>query len=151
MDIIWGILIIVFGLIAWIGQVLSAMAPTLAAKLQLSEPKEDVDPAFYADARGEAKWDMLTGWTLPLAGILILFNNPLWIFFGMIGGSIYLYFGGRAIFTRLELQKNGIRIGKQDLLKMYYIFAALWAFIGLATILKAINAILNDERLNIDN
>jgi len=138
MDIIWGILLIVFGFIAWGGQVLSALTPKYAQRIGLMEPEEDVDPTFYTDARGEAKWDSLTLWTLPFAGILIILDSHLWIYFGMIGGSIYLYFAGRAILTRLELKKRGVRIGKPELLKTYYIFASLWGLIGLATIIKAV-------------
>jgi len=55
MDIIWGILLIVFGLIAWGGQVLSALSPRVAEKHGLMEPETDVNPVFYADVRGEAK------------------------------------------------------------------------------------------------
>ena len=92
MDIIWGILLVVFGLIGWGGQVLSALTPKFAEKLGLIEPEADVDPAFYADACGEAKWDSFILWTLPFAGILILLNSSLWIYSGLIGGSIYFYF-----------------------------------------------------------
>jgi len=141
MDIIWGILLIAFGLIAWGGQVLSALTPKFAEKLGLMEPEADIDPAFYADTRGEAKWDSITLWTLPFAGILIMLNSPLWIYFGMVGGSMYLYFAGRAIFTRLELKRKGVRSGKPELLKMYYIFATLWGLIGLATIIKAVKTL----------
>ena len=141
MDIIWGILLIVFGLIAWGGQVLSALTPKFAEKLGLIEPEADVDTAFYADARGEARWDSITLWTLPFAGILIILNSPLWIYFGLVGGSMYLYFAGRAIFTRLELRRHGVHIGKPELLKMYYIFVTLWGLIGLATIIKAVKAL----------
>ena len=143
MDIIWGILLIVFGLIAWGGQVLSALTPRIAEKLGLMEPEADVDPVFYADIRGEAKWDSLTLWTLPFAGMLIILNSQLWIYFGMVGGSMYLYFAGRAIFTRLELKRKGVHIGRPELLKMYFIFAALWGLIGLATIIKAVRVLLN--------
>ena len=139
MEIIWGIILIVFGLLAWGGQVLSAFAPKYAQRIGLMEPEEDVDPAFYADVRGEAKWDSVTLWTLPFAGILIILNSQLWIYFGMVGGSIYLYFAGRAILTRIELKKRVVRIGKPELLKTYYIFASLWGLIGLATITKAVN------------
>ena len=142
MDIIWGILLIVFGLIGWGGQVLSALTPKFAEKLGFIEPETDVDPAFYADARGEAKWDSLTMWTLPFTGVLIIINSTLWIYFGMVGGSLYLYFAGRAILTRLELRRKGIRIGKPELMKMYFIFVTLWGLIGLATIIKAVKALL---------
>ena len=141
MDIVWGILLIIFGLIAWGGQVLSALKPKFATRLGLIEPETNVDTSFYADVRGEAKWDSITLWTLPFAGILILLNNQLWIYFGMIGGSMYLYFSGRAVFTRLELKRHGVRIGKQELLKVYYIFVTLWGIIGLATIIKVIKAL----------
>ena len=143
MDIIWGIVLIVFGLIAWGGQVLSILTPTLAEKFGLIEPEADVNTAFYADARGETKWDSLTLWTLPFAGILIILNSQLWIYFGLVGGSMYLYFAGRAIFTRLELKRKGVRIGKPELLKMYFIFVTLWGLIGLSTIIKAVRVLLD--------
>ena len=141
MDLIWGLLLIVFGLVGWGGQVLSALTPKYAQKIGLMEPEADVDTVFYADVRGEAKWDSITLWTLPFAGLLIILNSPLWIFPGMIGGSMYLYFAGRAIFTRLELKQRGVRIGKPELLKVYYIFVTLWGLIGLATIIKATSAL----------
>ena len=59
MDIILGILLVVFGLIAWGGQVLSVLTPKYAQRIGLIEPEEDVDPVFYADVRAEAKWDSL--------------------------------------------------------------------------------------------
>ena len=141
MDIIWGVLLIVFGLIAWGGQVLSALTPKYAQKIGLMEPEADLDTAFYADARGEARWESITLWTLPFAGLQIILNNPLWTYFGMVGGSMYLYFAGRAIFTRLELKSKGVRIGKPELLKVYYIFVTLWGLIGLATIIKVAKAL----------
>ena len=141
MDIIWGILLIVFCLIGWGGQLLSALTPKFAEKLGFIEPETDVDPAFYSDALGEAKWDSLTLWTLPFTGVLIILNSTLWIYFGMVGGSLYLYFAGRAILTRLELRRKGIRIGKPELMKMYFIFVTLWGLIGSATIIKAVKAL----------
>jgi len=141
MDAIWGLILIVFGLIAWGGQVISAFSPKYAQRIGLMEPEAEVEPVFYADARGEARWDTLTLWTLPFAGLLIIIQSSLWIYFGMIGGSIYLYFTGRAIFTRLEFKRGGVRIGKPELLKTYYIFMSLWGLIGLATIIKAVRSI----------
>jgi hypothetical protein len=141
MDIVWGILLIVFGLIEWGGQVLSALTPKFATKLGLIEPEADVDTAFYADVRGEVKWDSITLWTLPFTGLLIILNNPLWLYFGMVGGSMYLYFAGRAIFTRLELKNKGVRIGKSEFLKVFYIFITLWGLIGLATVIKALSVL----------
>ena len=142
MNTIWGILLIAFGLIAWGGQVLSAVTPRLAEQLGLTEPEAEVNTAFYADVLGEARWDSLTLWTLPFAGILIILNSPIWIYFGLVGGSMYLYFAGRAIFTRLVLKRKGVRIGKPELVKIYFIFVTLWGLIGLATIIKAVRVLL---------
>ncbi len=142
MDTIWGILLIAFGLIAWGGQVLSAVTPRLAEQLGLTEPEAEVNTAFYADVLGEARWDSLTLWTLPFAGILIILNSPIWVYFGLVGGSMYLYFAGRAIFTRLVLKRKGVRIGKPELVKIYFIFVTLWGLIGLATIIKAVRVLL---------
>lgn len=54
---------------------------------------------------------------------------------------MYLYFAGRAVFTRLELKQRGVRTGKPELLKAYYIFVTLWGLIGLATVIKAVKAL----------
>jgi len=42
-----GIVILVFGLIAWIGQSLAFIAPSTAVRLGVLEPREEIDPAFY--------------------------------------------------------------------------------------------------------
>ena len=49
------------------------------------------DPAFHADVRGEAFWDMAILWTLPVAGMLLVVNSPLWAYFGLVGGGTYLF------------------------------------------------------------
>ncbi len=71
MNIIWGVVLIIFTLIVcWLGQVINASSPILAVRLGLAEPESDVDPTFFVDGRGEAIWDALILWTLPVAGIL---------------------------------------------------------------------------------
>ena len=79
MNIVWGAVLTVFSLICWVGQTISAIAPKLAVKLELTEPESDVDDTFYADVRGEAQWDMLVLWILPVAGILLILNHPSWV------------------------------------------------------------------------
>ena len=113
MDIIWGSILTPLSLWGWLGQTATVLFPKLAAKLKLTEPEADVDPAFYADVRGEALWDMRILWTLPVAGILLLLGNSLWAYFGLVGGGMYLYFAGRGIIVRLAMQRRGIRIGNQ--------------------------------------
>ena len=104
----------------------------------LTEPEADVDPTFYADVRGEAFWDMTILWTLPVAGILLVVNSTWWIYFGLVGGGMYLYFAGRGIAVRLVMQRRGIRIGKPETVKVVYVLLTLWGLIAVVTIIMAV-------------
>jgi len=104
MQVFWGAILIIFTLIVcWMGQIITTFLPKLAVKMQLLEPESEIDPTFYADVRGEAIWDSLILWTLPVAGILLILNNGLWAYFGLVGSGSYLYFAGRGIATRLVM------------------------------------------------
>jgi hypothetical protein len=141
MNLIWGAILTIFSLLCWVGQTISAFSPKVAASLGLTEPESDVDPAFYADVRGEAIWDTIILWTLPVAGILFMFNNLLWVYFGLVGGGMYLYFVGRGIAVRLTMQRRGVRIGKPGTLKVVYVFLSLWGLIAVVTVIMAIAAL----------
>jgi hypothetical protein len=138
LNLIWGTLLILLSSMAYFGQVITTFWPTTAAKLGLTEAESDVDPAFYADVRGEAFWDTVTLWTLPLAGVLLIFKSPLWPYFGLVGGGMYLYFAGRGIVVRQVMQQRNIRIGLPENLKVTYIFLTLWGLAAVITILMAI-------------
>jgi len=142
MDLVIGIILTFFSLLAWLGQVITAFSPTLAAKWGLAETEADVDAAFFADVRGEALWDSLTLWTLPVASILFLLNNPWWPYFGLVGGGIYLYFAGRGIFVRLAMQSRGIKIGKPESIRVAYIFLTIWGLLALIAIFMAVANLL---------
>ena len=141
MHLIWGVILIIISSIGYFGQLISAFWPGTAEKLGLTEPKSDVDPTFHADIRGEAFWDTAILWTLPIAGVLLVLNNPIWIYFGLVGGGIYLYFAGRGIIVRRVMQGQGIRIGKPDTLRAGYIFLFLWGLAAVITIFMAIVAL----------
>ena len=134
MSVIIGIIITFFSILAWLGQVITAISHSTAVKLSLTEPEQDIDPAFFADVRGEAIWDAMTLWVLPVAGILLIINNPWWPDFGLVGGSIYLYFAGRGIFVRLSMQRRAIRIGKPQTIKFAYLFLTIWGLVGLSAL-----------------
>jgi len=139
MDIFWGVILIVFTLLlCWLGQVISIFAPKLAVRMQLVEAESDVDPVFYADIRGEAKWDILILWLLPVAGILLILDNAAWAYFGLIGGGSYLYFAGRGIIVRLVMQRRGVLIGTPGNLKLFYVILGVWGFIAVVTIVLAV-------------
>jgi hypothetical protein len=141
MNIIWGAILTILSLLGWLGQILSALSPKVAKNLGLTESESDVDPTFYADVRGEAIWDTIILWILPVAGILLIFNSSLWAYFGLVGGGMYLYFAGRGILTRLAMQRRGIRIGKPKNLAAIYVFLSLWGLIAVVTIIMAVAAL----------
>lgn len=141
MNTTWGVILFIISSIAYFGQAISAFWPETAARLGLAEAEADVDPTFYADGRGEAIWDTAVLWTLPLASLLLLLNNPAWVYFGLIGGGMYLYFAGRGMVVRKIMQRRGIRIGSPQSLKMATIFLALWGLAAIITIVMAIAAI----------
>ena len=142
MHVFWGAILIIFTLVVcWLGQTISALSPKFAVKLGLTERESEVDSTFYADVRGEAVWDSLILWILPVAGILLILDNGMWAYFGLIGGGSYLYFAGRGIATRLVMQRRGIRIGASKTLKLFYVFLFLWSLIAIVTIIMAISAL----------
>jgi len=142
MHLIWGVILVIFtGILCWLGQVINALLPTLAARLGLAEPESDVDPTFFVDGRGEAIWDALILWTLPVAGILLILNSPWWVYFGLVGGGMYLYFAGRGIVVRRLMGRRGIRIGAPGTLKLFNVVLTLWGLIAVVTIVMAVAAL----------
>jgi len=141
MNIIWGVILFIISSIGYFGQAITAFWPGTATKLGLTEPEADVDPTFYADVRGEAFWDTAILWTLPVAGVLLVLNSPVWVYLGLVGGGMYLYFAGRGIVVRRVMQRRGIRIGTPETLKVIYIFLSLWGLAAVITIVLAIAAL----------
>ncbi len=141
MNIIWGVILFIISSIGYFGQAITAFWPGTATKLGLTEPEADVDPTFYADVRGEAFWDTAILWTLPVAGVLLVLNSPVWVYLGLVGGGMYLYFAGRGIVVRRLMQRRGIRIGMPESLKVIYIFLSLWGLAAVITIVLAIAAL----------
>ena len=138
MNLIWGIILVSITLKCWIGQIIIAFTPKIAEKIKIIESESDMDPTFFLDMRGTAIWDAISLWTLPLAGILLILNNNLWTYFGLIGGGMYLYFVGRGIASSLTMQRHGIKIGRSKKLKVKYMILTLWGFIAIVTIIMAI-------------
>jgi hypothetical protein len=141
MNIIWGVILFIISSIGYFGQAITAFLPGTATKLGLTEPEADVDRTFYADVRGEALWDTAILWTLPVAGVLLVLNSPAWVYFGLVGGGMFLYFAGRGIVVRRLMQRRGIRIGTPETLKVIYIFLSLWGLAAIIAIVLAIAAL----------
>ena len=140
MALIWGLVLVALSLLCWGGQTLSWFAPATAERLTLTEPEDTVEPAFYADVRGEALWDTLTLWILLVAGILLIADSTAWPHFGVIGGAVYVYFAGRGILTRRAMEQRGLRIGTTSSVKAAYTMLSVWGVAGLITVLAAVIA-----------
>ena len=134
MTVVFGVVVLVLSAFGWVGQLLSALAPRLAASIGLTEPESEVDPIFLADVRAEAIWDALSLWTLPVAATLLLFTAPSWPIFGLVGGGMFVYFAGRGIAQRIIMQRRGVRIGKPSTRRVFILFLALWGATGAAMI-----------------
>jgi len=141
MNVIWGVVLIVLTLPAWGGQMISAFSPELAARLGLSESESDVDPAFFGDVRGEAIWDSVVLWPLPVAGILLLLDNPWWAYFGLVGGGMYFYFAGRGIVVRIVMRRRRIRIGTPGTVRVIHAALILWGLTALISIVMAVSVL----------
>ena len=137
MQTLWGVIIVLLALLAWGGQTISWLAPTTAVKLSLMEAEDDVEPTFWADIRGEAAWDAVTLWPMVVAGILLLMDEPAWAYFGLVGGGMYVYFGGRGILTRAAMLRRGLRIGNPKGINQALAFLGVWTAMGLITIAAA--------------
>ncbi len=137
MELLWGIVIIGLGLLAWGGQAISWLAPATAVRLSLADAEGSVDAVFWADGRGEATWDAVSLWTLPLAGVLLLAGHEAWAWFGLLGGGMYVYFAGRGIVTRVELQRRGHRIGEPAVVRLGLAALAVWGVAGSITAIAA--------------
>jgi hypothetical protein len=135
-NLIWGIILVSVTLKCWVGQIIIAFSPKVAVKIKIAEAKSDVDSTFFADMRSQAIWDAFSLWTLPVTGVLLIMNNNLWIYFGLIGGSMYLYFVGRGITSRLIMKRRGINIGKSNL--KVNLVLTLWGFMAIVTIIMAV-------------
>ena len=141
MGVFWGIVVLLLSLLAWGGQLISWLVPDTAVRLTLMESEDAVEPTYWADIRGEAVFDSFTLWTMVVAGALLVFDNPNWAYFGLVGGGMFVYFAGRGIFTRMAMQRRGFRVGTPDNLTIGYTFLAVWGVMGLITIAAAVAAL----------
>lgn len=141
MNVLWGVIVVLLSLLSWGGQALSLLAPASAVRWKLMEAEDNVEPTFWADVRAEALWDTLTLWTMVVAGVLLIAGVHAWVYFGLVGGGMYLYFGGRGILARAAMASRGLRIGSPQNVRLGYIFSVAWAAMALVTIVAAIVSI----------
>ncbi len=137
-----GVIVIIVGLLVYVGQALSFFAPALAIKTGLNSPPEDMDPTLYIiETRANGLSDILLTWTFPLAGLLMILDHPAWPFLALVGSGVYLYFACLTIFCRYFLQQAGKKAGSEKDVKVAYIFSVIWIVASMAMIVLAIRAL----------
>ncbi len=141
MGIVRGVVVVALSLLSWGGQAISWLSPSTAVRLTLTEADGTVEPVYSADLRGEALWDTLTLWTMLVAGVPLIIDNPAWAYFGLVGGGMYLYFAGRGISTRMKMERRGYRIGALQNVRVGYVFLTVWGVMALITIIDAVVAL----------
>jgi hypothetical protein len=139
MTIVIGVVVIIVGLICWIGQSLAFMAPRLAVKLGLIEPENEMDRTLYIiETKAHGLTDMLLTWIFPVSGLLMILDYSLWPILALLGGGIYIYFSGVIILHRVFLKSHGIKIGGPSSERGAYVFGVLWIFSAITMILLAL-------------
>ncbi len=136
---IFGILVIVLGLICWLGQTLVVVAPDVAVKLGVGEPEEEVDRSMYLFERfSQGIMDILLTWILPASALMMLLGYDHWPILALVGGGVYLYFPGVFSITRIVLKRDGLKIGSPASEITAYVFGALWTLSAVYMIVLAI-------------
>jgi len=138
MQVAFGIVVVVLASLAWLGQATSWLAPAAAAQWGLMEPEDSVEPVYFADVRGEARWDTLVLWIMVVAGLLMIVDGGAWPYFGLVGGGMFIYFAGRGVVTRREMQRRGYRIGATRNVTTAYALSTVWGLMGGITVAVAI-------------
>ncbi|MDJ0794120.1 MAG: hypothetical protein QNI98_07730 [Woeseiaceae bacterium] len=134
-----GTLVIVLGLICWLGQTLVVFVPDVAVKLGLHEPEEEMDRSMHLFERfSQGIMDILLTWILPASALMMLFGHELWPILALVGGGVYLYFPGVFSITRIVLKKDGKKIGSPASEMTAYVFGALWTLSAIYMIVLAI-------------
>jgi hypothetical protein len=130
-----GVLILVLGLIAWLGQTLAFLVPAVAVKLGVLEREAEIDPTLYImEAKVEGLVDILLTWTLPAAALLMILGHPLWPYLGLFGAGVFLYFSGLITLSRVVLKRAGKQVGSPASERAAYLFGSLWALAAFAMI-----------------
>lgn len=139
MDTAIGIAVLVVGLVVWVGQSIALLAPTLAVKLGVLEPEDEIDASLRViEAKAEGLTDMLLTWTLPLSGLLLVLRHPLWPYLALVGGGVFLYVAGLITLSRVFLKRDGRKVGRAASERGAYVFGGIWALASLVMIALAV-------------
>jgi hypothetical protein len=137
----WGVLIL--GGALYLAQVISSVNFELAQRLGIQENPEDTDSILQRSERYTAYWDLVTlGW-LPLAGILMIFNQEWWPIVSLIGGAIYLDTSGREAVKNISFRHEGIKTGADKQQIIFFASYIVMAVIAIIVITYSVTVLLS--------
>ena len=137
-----GTLATFIGGLLYAGQLISSIDFALAQRLGLQEKADGADPLVARLELGTARWDLLSLWTLPMAGVLMLLGDPWWPCFGLIGGAVAADTGGREAAKVLGLLAHGVRFGATRDVRLAFGAYAFFLAIGVAMITASLAELL---------
>lgn len=141
MQQILGWVIIVFPGILYVAQIISSFNFPLAQKLGLQENPEFTDPILQRAEQYTAYWDLVTlGW-LPLSGVLMVVDHPIWPLVAFFGGAIYLDTAGREAAKLLCFKHEGIRIGARKQQRFFHSTYLIMAALSIVVLVYSLRAI----------
>jgi len=133
-----GLAVLIVGLIAWFGQSLAFIAPSLAVWVGVLEPDDEIDATLrVVEAKAEGLTDILLTWTLPLSGLLMVLEHPLWPYLALIGGGVFLYVSLLITLSRVFLKREGKKVGQPASERAAYVFSGIWAVSAVLMIVLA--------------
>jgi hypothetical protein len=140
MHIVWGAVIALLPLLVLGGQTASLLTPRRRPRPADTSTRHA--PGYVVGIRREAPLDAVTLWTMVVAGVLLIFDVSAWAYFGLVGGGMYVYFGGRGLLNNVAVQREGVPVSDRKSQAISYLILASWAVVGLATIVAAMVAFL---------
>ncbi len=136
------ILVIILGLICWVGQTLVVFAPRIAEKLGVAEPEDEIDRSMYLYERySQGIPDAVLTWMLPASALMMLLEFELWPILALVGGGVYLYFPSVFSITRIVLKRDGLKVGSPASQVTAYVLGALWTLSAIYMIVLAVGEI----------
>jgi hypothetical protein len=142
MQLIIGWLLIFFPGALLIAQLISSLNFEFAQKLGIQENPEESDGILQRAERYVAYWDLVTLVWLPLAGLLMVINHPLWPYVALIGGAIYFDASGREAAKNLSLKHEVFKIGTPQQQKVFFASYVIMVVIGVGIVGYALAALL---------
>ncbi|KPJ87544.1 MAG: hypothetical protein AMS18_14485 [Gemmatimonas sp. SG8_17] len=136
------VVVLIAGLIAWLGQSIAFLAPATAVKLGVLEPDDELDPSLHIiEAQAMGLTDMLLGWMLPASAVLLLLRHPIWPYLSLVGSGVFIYFSVLIILSRIYLKRSGRKVGRASSERAAYIFGGIWIASSVAMIILAVSSL----------